>query len=109
MKLVTVVPEHGYGWQQDSHSIEMPPPFSVAVRRYEEADTKNAYKLITGRILDLSHALSGLWVLISLRTAGAEPTYNVFCYKVEPPFMDSGDIDPLCVPIAANGFAMLKL
>ena len=109
MKSVIVIPEYGYGWQREGQSIEVPPPFTLAVTRYERDDIQNVYEVIVGKILDSPHVLSGLWILISLRTREAMPTYNVSCYKVEPPFMNAGDIDPFCVPRVFDGFATLKL
>jgi len=106
MKSVTIVPQYGYGWQRNDRPIDVPPPFKMEVRRYEESNTNGVYNLIAGRVLELGHVLEGLWILVALRTAGQAPTYNILCYEVEPPFIDGGDVDPF--PTSVTGFGTLK-
>jgi hypothetical protein len=73
-----------------------------------KADAEKIYSLIIGLVSEPGHVFEGLWVLIAVRTRGAEPTYNIFLYSEKPPFYRGENVDPLCIPIAASGYAMLE-
>ena len=108
MKVIKVIPIYGFGWAKAGQAIDVPSPFKVGREVCEKVDDGNVYRLIIGSVSEPGHMFDGLWVLIAVRTRGAEPTYNIFIYSEKPPFYRGENVDPLCIPIAASGYAMLE-
>lgn len=108
MSVVTVVPQYGYGWQKSGQPIDTPDPFNVSCEMCEKADGQDVHKLIVGRVFEPRHMFDGLWVILTARTLGSDPTYNVLLYPQNPPFSQSGSVRLFDVPRTFDGFAGLK-
>jgi hypothetical protein len=109
MKVVKVIPEYGFGWQNEHQSINVPSPFNVHDDVYEKVAERDVYRLIIGSVAEPGHMFDKLWVLLAVRTVDSPATYNILVYPENPPFYRGDNIDPFCVPRVASGFATLEI
>jgi hypothetical protein len=80
-------PLYGWGWRRDDETIDVPPPFSIDAEAGDRVE---------GALSESSHPLPGMWIELTIRARGAEPTYNVRAFETR------GDGTP-----TASGFAAL--
>jgi len=89
-----IEPAYGYGWYSaEGGLLETPPPFRIGGQF-------DGLVVLGGPVVETDHPLAGLWVVLSIRTDGPTPAYNVRAYPGA--CRDRSEASP-CV----TGFALL--
>lgn len=80
-----IKPEYGFGWFRtgETQSLDVPPEFDFEATVVE---CGTPFKTALGLVSEPGHLLTGLWVFLSLRTTGSEPTYNLRAYRERPSY-----------------------
>jgi len=99
-----VFPQYGFGWYaQDGTSLEVPPEFEMGSSITENDES---FSLALGQVSTEGHPLHSLWVLLTQRTDGGDPTYNLHAYKDRPEIPDHRS--PVPEATVLTGFATVR-
>ncbi len=103
MALLRIRPNYGYGWAEDNTSMDTPPPFLLETEDLFPQQTG----IIFGKIRDENHPLSGMFVVLALRTVGGM-TYNLYADFYFPPDIGTLLKKNVRLPARITGFASIE-
>jgi len=108
MNTIHVKPDYGFGWQQDGGTIDTPLPFTLLVEMNENVIGEQNSRIF-GTILEKSHRYAGKKALLSIRTRGQPPTYNVMIYEKSSDVPPADLLEKISLPILATGYAVISI
>lgn len=95
MKL-RVIPLYGHGWfRSDMSILDVPEEFDLIA-----VETRGSFpfEIVVGKVEGNGHLLSGRWLLLSRRTSGEYPTYNLSAFADWPEGQKADEV-PLNKPV----------